>query len=254
MSNHGASKDEGFGKDLGVMHEASVTGRKVGLDKDFFAALAHDEGLFYRTIAFVKNGGTNPYTDYEVARFVMGKENFIGPEEYWTIMKREQKDLFLPDDGMVPFTRRMLEDVKDTHVLIKVGHYFTIRESYGGEIQTDEGALKTNRGTGGWHLIRKSDAMGIVGEAKVVPPKGIIEWVPSIQVLLHAAVVYALHNPGKKLFSGPIMSGTHYGNEFRRRRVAIAPLTGKKYGFKISLHCDHDDTTGFRASREVWSI
>ena len=35
--------DEDFGKDHGLIHEAVVTGRKVGAGQDFWAKLAHDE-------------------------------------------------------------------------------------------------------------------------------------------------------------------------------------------------------------------
>ena len=37
---------EEFGKDLGVVHEAVVTGRKVGAGKDFWSALAHQQAIF----------------------------------------------------------------------------------------------------------------------------------------------------------------------------------------------------------------
>ena len=43
-----------FGKDLGLIHEMIVTGRKVGAGSDFYAALAHDEGLFRRVMEMVK--------------------------------------------------------------------------------------------------------------------------------------------------------------------------------------------------------
>jgi hypothetical protein len=43
----------GFGKDMGLVHEAVVTGRKVGAGTDFWAALAHDEGLFRRVVGIV---------------------------------------------------------------------------------------------------------------------------------------------------------------------------------------------------------
>ncbi|OGJ63988.1 hypothetical protein A3E47_02685 [Candidatus Peribacteria bacterium RIFCSPHIGHO2_12_FULL_54_10] len=43
-----------FGKDLGLVHEMIVTGRKVGAGSDFYAALAHDEGLFRRVMEMVK--------------------------------------------------------------------------------------------------------------------------------------------------------------------------------------------------------
>jgi len=42
-----------FGEDHGLLHEAVVTGRKVGAGKDFWAALAHNEQLFARVVALV---------------------------------------------------------------------------------------------------------------------------------------------------------------------------------------------------------
>lgn len=42
-----------FGTDHGLIHEAVVTGRKVGADKEFWSALAHSEELFAKVISFV---------------------------------------------------------------------------------------------------------------------------------------------------------------------------------------------------------
>lgn len=42
-----------FGKDVGLVHEMIVTGRKVGAASDFYAALAHDEALFRRVVEMV---------------------------------------------------------------------------------------------------------------------------------------------------------------------------------------------------------
>lgn len=42
-----------FGKDLGVVHEAVVTGREVGATKEFWATLAHSKELFAKVVAFV---------------------------------------------------------------------------------------------------------------------------------------------------------------------------------------------------------
>lgn len=44
---------EDFGKDLGVVHEAVVTGRKVGAGRDFWSALAHQENLFTEVVNLV---------------------------------------------------------------------------------------------------------------------------------------------------------------------------------------------------------
>ncbi|MBI4122288.1 MAG: hypothetical protein HY461_03070 [Parcubacteria group bacterium] len=46
-----------FGKDHGVIHEMIVTGRKVGAGRNFYSALAHNEELFAKTVAFVARGG-----------------------------------------------------------------------------------------------------------------------------------------------------------------------------------------------------
>ena len=58
MSN-GAS--EQFGKDLGLMHEVIVTGRKVGAGRDFWAALAHNEEMFKKVVDLV-----NPRPSFKV--------------------------------------------------------------------------------------------------------------------------------------------------------------------------------------------
>ena len=44
---------EEFGKDNGLIHEAVVTGRKVGAGREFWSRLAHDENLFREVIARV---------------------------------------------------------------------------------------------------------------------------------------------------------------------------------------------------------
>ncbi len=46
-----------FGKDIGVIHEMIITGRKVGASRNFYSALAHNEELFAKTVAFVERGG-----------------------------------------------------------------------------------------------------------------------------------------------------------------------------------------------------
>jgi hypothetical protein len=52
MENHGASEE--FGKELGLVHEVVITGRKVGADKEFWKALAHDQKLFQSIVENVK--------------------------------------------------------------------------------------------------------------------------------------------------------------------------------------------------------
>jgi len=42
-----------FGSDHGLIHEAVVTGRKVGAGQEFWSALAHSDKLFTKVVAFV---------------------------------------------------------------------------------------------------------------------------------------------------------------------------------------------------------
>jgi len=44
---------EVFGKDLGLVHEAVVTGRAVGADRAFWKRLAHNRALFQKVVAVV---------------------------------------------------------------------------------------------------------------------------------------------------------------------------------------------------------
>lgn len=48
------ASSEDFGKDLGLCHEMIITGRKVGADRAFFAALAEHEELFREVVECVK--------------------------------------------------------------------------------------------------------------------------------------------------------------------------------------------------------
>lgn len=59
----GASRIE-FGKDLGLMHEVVVTGRKAGATSDFWACLAHDEQMFSRVVELVQGVGAKVEEDF----------------------------------------------------------------------------------------------------------------------------------------------------------------------------------------------
>ncbi|MFA5714734.1 MAG: hypothetical protein WC998_03255 [Candidatus Paceibacterota bacterium] len=76
-SNAGASLNEDFGKDEGLIHEAIVTGRKVGAGHRFWAKLAHQERLFEKTNSFVTTNGYQDSPCQRLVREIMGR-NFIG--------------------------------------------------------------------------------------------------------------------------------------------------------------------------------
>lgn len=50
-------QEEAFGRDEGVIHEAVVTGRKVGAGKAFWSGLAHDEAFFREVMGIAELHG-----------------------------------------------------------------------------------------------------------------------------------------------------------------------------------------------------
>ncbi|MFC1757000.1 hypothetical protein ACFLZC_02510 [Patescibacteria group bacterium] len=49
---------EDFGKEVGLVHRAIVTGRKVGAQRDFWIRLAEDEEMFRQVLRVVNNSPT----------------------------------------------------------------------------------------------------------------------------------------------------------------------------------------------------
>jgi len=54
MPNGVVRPEEEFGKDHSLIHEAVITGRKVGAGKDFWSALAHQQALFAEVVDLVR--------------------------------------------------------------------------------------------------------------------------------------------------------------------------------------------------------
>lgn len=70
-----------FGKDFGVIHEAVITGRKVGADRKFWSILAHNEEKFRRVVELINARSTFEITvDYSrslVKMIKAGKYNSV---------------------------------------------------------------------------------------------------------------------------------------------------------------------------------
>lgn len=121
------SAGEEFGKDHGLVHEALVTGRKVGAGREFWSLLAHNEYLFRLLMSWTQ--GTSPHwngngknwlsADQRRAQTIMG-ENFISPWEVLRVLPTKFRyglpDLF--DLGNIPFSEATMRDCQQTHVLL----------------------------------------------------------------------------------------------------------------------------------------
>lgn len=81
MSKSASTVSE-FGKDNGLIHEAVVTGRKVGAGLTFWSRLAHDEGLFREIVKKVM-GLVVTASPFDPVQFV-GKRWALIPGEHDT--------------------------------------------------------------------------------------------------------------------------------------------------------------------------
>ncbi|MCX6746419.1 MAG: hypothetical protein NTX00_05445 [Candidatus Parcubacteria bacterium] len=92
MENHGASEEKEFGKEVGLMSEVIVTGRKVGANREFWKVLAHNKWLFKRVIDLVKVEENKYLALAEWARFY--KEVFRIEIDFSDISIPEKRNRF----------------------------------------------------------------------------------------------------------------------------------------------------------------
>ena len=85
MSESMVRPNEDFGRDHGLIHEAVVTGRKVGAGQEFWAKLAHSKSLFRKVVELVDQNDLKPATNQkpvrEVKKFVLDKTGRLIPSK-----------------------------------------------------------------------------------------------------------------------------------------------------------------------------
>lgn len=153
-----------FGKDLGLMSEVIVTGRKVGADRQFWSRLAHDEEKFREIVVAVNGENFEPSTAFEAAVQIMGANNVHGPDQ---IMKRfgvrYTKEQLLQLADTFP-SEETLRACKDTHILV-AGYPLTALEIrkrmkknfYGQDWYNNEDFARKTRVRLRWLVLRKTD-------------------------------------------------------------------------------------------------
>ncbi len=205
------SKD--FGKEFSLIHEAVVTGRKVGADHDFWKLIGNNRMVYYRMVHFAKNGCKDPFIEETDARSHM-KSNFISIHAMSnTMMIFSENDLeYL---SRVPFSENVIEQHAETHLLFpyiptsvyemhKKHHPFFVDgyKSYlyqGLDWAHEKSPL-------GWYMVRKDAHPNSEGEQwdSQIKLKG-FESSPSVSVLVYLAIsYYKLY--GKLLFTNPVRS------------------------------------------------
>ncbi len=114
-----AVQEEEFGRDLGLMKEVVVTGRKVGAGREFWSKLAHDEQLFREAVTLVLGDPSQyqPTTSQQHAAEIMGR-NYHGPDQVAKHFGVRYRDAELAQLAEVPFSEDELRACKDTHILV----------------------------------------------------------------------------------------------------------------------------------------
>jgi hypothetical protein len=194
---------------IGLLHEVVITGRKVGADKAFYARLAGDVELFEKVVRLATRKGCASTTSQERAREIMGK-NFFGVEEavkYFGVEPTSQQLAILSE---IPFSEEVLEQSKDTHVLVavfpisiieirgKVEHnlFYSHKDAW----YNDESFAK-ELGEVCWQLVRKtlvsnSTSKNWQEQQSLIAKE---DEVPSAQVMVYTIIGYYLAT-GDRLF------------------------------------------------------
>lgn len=227
------STDEDFGKDHGLIHEAIVTGRKVGAGHDFWSKIAHNEDLFRKVVTLVDCNGYYPCNDYypsvsqKRTREIMGK-NFFGVEEAIQYLGENPSKAQLSVLAEVPLTEEVLESRKDTHILVAVFPMSIL--DIRGEVkdqslfyQQDWYNKKAFAKTGGvteWQLVRKSpvgnsmsktwdEQQALLAEDEEIPPA---------RVMVYTIIGHFLAT-GERLFENTYVRCSDLDSDGRRVNV-----------------------------------
>lgn len=193
---------------VGLLHEMTITGRKVGADRAFYAELAQNEKLFEQVVQLVISKDCTPTTSQERACEIMGK-NFFGIREAVKRFRVNPTQEQLNALAKIPFSEEVLEQAKDTHVLVavfplsiikirvKARELFCLKEI----AWWDDESFAKERGEVGWHLVRKTPIDKSTSrnwqEQQATLPKN--DEVPTARVMVYTIIGHCLAT-GERLF------------------------------------------------------
>jgi len=188
-------------------HEFLLKMETAGLTEPLAQKVIDSKGneLAAKVVKFIQNGGFEPTTSQKRAREIMGK-NMFGVEEaiqYFGVNPTRQQTLVFSE---IPFSEKMLQKVKDTHVLVAVfplsvleirkvdSNLFCDQSWYNKESFAERS--ETN-----WQLVRKTpvdnstsknweEQLALIGEE---------DEVPTAQVMVYTIIGHYLAT-GERLF------------------------------------------------------
>lgn len=185
---------------------------EVGLTFADLQKVIDNPELRRRVVAYWQNGGFEPSTSQKRAREIMGK-NFFGVEDaikHFGVNPSEKQFAALSE---IPFSESVLEELKDTHILIAVFPFsiLSIREKEAKNLfyyshkdfWYSQEPFAKERGQIGWRLIRKTPVPDSTSknweEQQTLLNKQ--EEVPSAQAMVYTIIGHCLKT-GERLFGG----------------------------------------------------
>jgi len=151
-----------FEKQLGQLATFIRVMRQAGLPiEEALQGPIDDPDLRERLVRFWNASGYAPTTSQQRAREIMGK-NFFGVEEAMRDFCLNPSRRQLAVLSEIPYTEAMLEECKDSHVLVAVFplSILEIRGRFNSKLFYDQSwynkeSFAKDRGEAAWHLIRK---------------------------------------------------------------------------------------------------
>lgn len=196
-----------------IEHEFLLKLETAGLTDNIAQHVIDSKGndLALKVVRFIEDRGFCPSTSQKRARAIMGR-NFFGVEEavkYFRVDPAEEQVVALSG---IPFSETVLEEVKDTHILVAVFplSILDIRDKvkerkffwHHGAVWYSKEAFAREQGEFNWYLVRKTPVENSI--SKTWDKQQMLlehnEKVPSARVCVYTIIGHFLAS-GERLFT-----------------------------------------------------
>ncbi len=228
-------------------HELLLKLETAGLNEELAQRVIDSKGndLATKVVRLIQNGGFEPTTSQKRAREIMGR-NFFGVEEavkHFGVNPTRQQLVALSE---IPFSEAVLEQSKDTHVLVAVFplSILEIRGKVDSKLFYDQSwynkeSFAKERGEVSWQLIRKTPVDDSTSknwqEQQALIAKD--DEVPSARVMVHTIIGYYLAT-GERLFEHIYVRTSSVASDGYRVHVGVFDSGGLVvYGCWVGSRC-----------------
>jgi len=238
-------------------HEVLLKLEAAGLNDELAQKVIDSKGndLAAKVVRLIQRGGYEATTSQKRAREIMGK-NFFGVEEaikHFGVNPTKQQ---LDGLAEIPFSEAVLQECKDTHVLVAVFplSILEIRGKVDSKLFYDQSwynrePFAKDRGDASWQLVRKTLVSGLTSktwdEQQALLAKS--EETPTARVMVYTIIGHFLAT-GERLFERTYVRCSDIVSDGYRVDVGLFSSSG--LGIGNYSDDDRDDDLGLAASRK----